>query len=196
IDDRPANDVITEFARNNINKSRDQGNGDFSISGQSFTLQSQLPSISYILNCNDKISKILCEWQVPINDKSNIVWQYNSPYINGNSVGKANLIFDAFIARFYILQDFGVVLISTESSDDALKYPYLSDLTSGFELLATIAFRNQTAIYGGTLELSTPAKLPWTEKDIIILTNRICESSCALLTQRLAEINVPIISDG
>ncbi|KAF0548418.1 peptidase s41 family protein [Gigaspora margarita] len=313
IDDRPAIDVITEYAKNNISKSRDLsirfnyalaslsfgGYGDFSIYGQSFTLRTQLPktpSISYTLNCNDKISKITREWQVPINDKSNIVWQYKSPYINGNSVGKANLIFDAFIARFYILQDFGVVLISTEVSADSLKYHYLSDLTFGFELLATIgikkiildlsnngggdvfiaqyiakllfpniqtfpldikvnnisipfieetskikqkvgdifhyktfisvntnnsfnnvtdfignntynrsdiqlkftskAFLNQTAINGGILELSTPPKLPWTEKDIIILTNGICESSCALLTQRLAEINVPTISVG
>ncbi|RIB05846.1 hypothetical protein C2G38_2279494 [Gigaspora rosea] len=313
IDDRPAIDVITEFAKNNIKKSRDLSvrfnyalaslsfvNGAFSIDGQLFTLRTQLPkkpNISYTLNCNDKISKITREWQVPINDKSIIVSQYKSPYINGNSVGKANLIFDAFIASFYILQDFGVVLISTESSEDYLKYLYLSDLTFGFELLATIgikkiildlsnngggdvfvaqyitkllfpniqtfpldmkvnniilpfieetskiklkkvgdifhyttfipintnksfnnvtdfignntytrggiqvkltskAFLNQTAIYGGTLELSTPPKLPWTEKDIIILTNGICVSACALLTQRLAEINVPTISVG
>ncbi|KAF0552570.1 hypothetical protein F8M41_021637 [Gigaspora margarita] len=93
------------------------------------------------------------------------VWQYKSLHINGNSVGKANLIFDAFIARFYILQDFGVVLISTESSDDALKYRYFSDLTFGLELLATINLF--TSIYGGTLELLTPPKLPWTEKDTL-----------------------------
>ncbi|CAG8672503.1 15832_t:CDS:2, partial [Dentiscutata heterogama] len=232
--------------------------------------------ISYTLNCNNKISKITREWQVPINGKSNIIWQYKSPYISGTTVGKATLIFDAFIARFYILQDFGVVLISTESilnTDSALKYRFLSDIVVGFRLLAdkgiekllfpniqsfpldmkvnnismpfieevsklksqvgslfhyktfistgksfnsvmdfignntytrggiqlkftSKAFLNDTSIYGGTLELSTPPKLPWTEKDIIILTNGLCESSCSIITQRLAEINVPTISVG
>ncbi|CAG8528298.1 164_t:CDS:2 [Dentiscutata erythropus] len=315
IDDRPAIDVIIEFAKNNTSWSRDLsvrfnsalaslsfGNGDFHIFGQLFTLRTQLPknpNISYTLNCNNKISKITREWQVPINDKSNIIRQYKSPYISGTSVGKATLIFDAFIARFYILQDFGVVLISTETilnDDDNLKYRFLSDIIVGFKLLAdkgiekivldlsnngggdvfvahyinkllfpniqnfpldmkvnnismpfieevsklksqvgalfhyktfisintdksfnsvmkfignntytrggiqlkftSKAFLDEASIYGGTLELPTPPKLPWTEKDIIILTNGICISSCSIITQRLAEINVPTISVG
>ncbi|CAG8759059.1 22865_t:CDS:2 [Cetraspora pellucida] len=58
------------------------------------------------------------------------------------------------------------------------------------------AFFNDTTIYGGTLKLSTPTKLPWIEKDIIILTNGLCQSTYATITQRLAEINVPTNSVG
>ncbi|CAG8740634.1 11756_t:CDS:2 [Dentiscutata erythropus] len=309
IDDKPAIDVITEFARNHTYWSRDLsarfnsalaslafGNGDFFIAGQLFTSRNQLPknpSISYTLNCNGKISKITREWQVPIYDV-----QYKSPYINGASVGKATLIFDAFIARFYILQDFGVVLISTEdilNGDSDLEYHFLSDIAIGFKLLAdrgiekiildlsnngggqifaadyinkllfpniqkfpvdykvnnisipfiketaktkrgtgifhyksfisaktncpfdsvndfvgnniytrggvqvrytSKAFRNDTTLYSGNFKFQIPPKLPWTEKDIIILTNGICLSSCAIITQRLAEINVPTIAVG
>ncbi|CAG8724089.1 19775_t:CDS:2 [Dentiscutata erythropus] len=310
IDDKPAIEVITEFARNHTYLSRDLsarfnsalaslafGNGDFYIAGQSFTYRVQLPknpSISYTLNCNGKISKITREWQVPINNV-----QYKSPYINGASVGKATLIFDAFIARFYILQDFGVVLISTEdilNNDSDLQYHFLSDITIGFKMLAdrgiekiildlsnngggqifaadyinkllfpniqnfpldykvnnisipfikeiskakrgignifhyksfisvktntsfdsvndfignniytrggvqvrytSKAFHNDTTNYIGAFKFPIPPKLPWTEKDIIILTNGLCQSSCAIITQRLAEINVPTIAVG
>ncbi|CAG8464268.1 7574_t:CDS:2 [Scutellospora calospora] len=309
IDGRPAIDVITEYASNYTYYSRDLnarfnsalasltfGYGDFYIGRQLFTSRTQLPknpSISYTLNCDNKISNITREWQVPINNNAKLITQYKSPYINGTSVGKANLIFDAFIARFYILQDFGVVLISTESIIDdnsELKYRFLSDIAIGFKLLAdkgiekivldlsnnyggdvfvahyinkllfpniqsfpvdqkinnvstqiikkiseletrigdifhyksyiststnssfnsikdfignnldtrvtSKAFFNYTTIYYGTLELPTPPTLPWTEKDIIILTNGICQSSCAMITQGLAEINVPTISVG
>ncbi|CAG8744126.1 8346_t:CDS:2, partial [Cetraspora pellucida] len=314
IDDRPAIEVITEFARNKTYWSKDLsarfnsalasltfGNGDFQISGQFFTARTQLPtnpSISYTLKCNDKISKITRKWQVPIKDKSLSISQYKSPYINGTSVGEATLIFDAFIARFYILQNFGVVLISTEetlNNDNDLEYRFLNDLTAGFKLLAdkgikkiildlsnnsgglifvahyinkllfpniqnfpldlkvnhisipfieefaklklygavfdyktyisvktntsfdnvmdfignniytrggvqvkytTKAFFNDTTLYTGLLKFPTPPTLPWKEKDIIILTNGICQSSCAIITQRLAEINVPTISVG
>ncbi|CAG8797432.1 45861_t:CDS:2, partial [Gigaspora margarita] len=309
IDDKPAIDVITEFASNHIASSRDLsvrfnsalaslrfGNGDFEIFGQFFTYRIQLPknsSISYTLNCNDKISKINREWQIPIKPLP----QYKSPYIHGTTVGKAKLIFDAFIARFYILKDFGVVLISTESvADNDLKYRYITDIIFGFKLLAdkgikkivldltnnnggnvnvahiinkilfpniqsfpvdmkvnnisvqfikgtsmiknavgsrfhyrtyistktnslfnnvidfignnlytrggtqvkctSKAFFNDTALYGGNLKIPTSPKFPWNEKDIIILTNGQCFSSCAIVTQRLAEINVSTISVG
>ncbi|CAG8774610.1 15046_t:CDS:1, partial [Dentiscutata heterogama] len=52
------------------------------------------------------------------------------------------------------------------------------------------AFHNDSTLYSGILKFPTPPKLPWTEKDIIILTNGLCQSSCAIITQRLAEINV------
>ncbi|CAG8526541.1 7778_t:CDS:2 [Dentiscutata erythropus] len=310
IDGRPAIDVIIEFARNYTHRSRDLssrfnsalaslafGNGDFGISGTSFTLRNQLPkspSTSYTLNCNGKISKITREWKVFIKNV-----QYKSPYITGTSVGKATLIFDAFVARFYALRDFGVVLISTEdilNSDSTLEYRFLSDIAVGFKLLAdkgikkivldlsnnggglifvahyinkllfpniknfpmdfkvndvsiplikeisklkkgigslfsyktfisaktntsfdsvtdlignntytrggvqvkytSKAFFNNTTQYSGILKLPTPPKLPWTEKDIIILTNGLCQSSCAIITQRLAEINVPTVVVG
>ncbi|CAG8543965.1 5499_t:CDS:2 [Dentiscutata erythropus] len=311
IDDKPAIEVITEFARNHTFFSRDLssrfnsalaslafGNGDFYIAGQLFTFRNQLPknpSISYTLNCNGKFSKITREWQVPIKSV-----QYKSPYINGASVGKATLIFDAFVARFYILQDFGVVLISTESiltdANADLEYRFLSNVAIGFKLLAdrgikkivldlsnngggqifiahyinkllfpnmqnfpldfkvndlsiplieevsklkkgigsifhyksfisaetncpfdsvndfignniytrggdqvkytSKAFFNDTTLYTGTFKLLKPPKLPWTEKDIVILTNGLCQSSCAIITQRLAEINVPTIAVG
>ncbi|KAF0405931.1 peptidase s41 family protein [Gigaspora margarita] len=58
------------------------------------------------------------------------------------------------------------------------------------------AIFNDTALYGGHLKIPTPPKFPWNEKDIIILTNGLCISSCATLTQRLAEINVSTISVG
>ncbi|CAG8778966.1 13849_t:CDS:1, partial [Cetraspora pellucida] len=58
------------------------------------------------------------------------------------------------------------------------------------------AFFNDTILYGGILEFPKPPKFPWTEKDIIILTNGLCFSSCALITQRLAENNVPTIVVG
>ncbi|CAG8757074.1 8964_t:CDS:2, partial [Racocetra fulgida] len=327
IDDKPAIDVITEFARNKTYLSRDLsarfnsalaslafGNGDFQLarSGQLFSTRNQLPkspSISYTLSCNDKISKITREWQVPIKHKFKSFMQYKSPYITGSSVGKATLIFDAFIARFYILEDFGVVVISTESilnDDNDLEYHFLSNIVTGFKLLAdkgikkiildlsnnnggdvfvahyinkllfpniqnfpvalkvndnsipfinefsklklenlidlnanrmngvlfhyksyisvktnsafnnvtdfignniytrggvqvkytTKAFYDDTTLYVGSLKPPTPPKFPWTEKDIIILTNGICHSSCAIITQRLAEINVPTISVG
>ncbi|CAG8592762.1 10003_t:CDS:2, partial [Dentiscutata heterogama] len=311
IDDKPAIEVITEFARNHTFFSRDLsarfnsalaslafGNGDFYIAGQLFTFRNQLPknpSISYTLNCNGEISKITREWLVPINSM-----QYKSPYINGASVGDATLIFDAFVARFYILQGFGVVLISTESiltdTNSDLEYRFLSDVAIGFKLLAdrgikkiildlsnngggevfiahyinkilfpniqnfpldfkvndlsiplieetsklkkgigsifhyktfisaktntpfdsvndfignniytrggdqvkytSKAFFNDTTLYSGTLKLPKPPKLPWTEKDIIIMTNGLCQSSCAIIAQRLAEINVPTIAVG
>ncbi|CAG8762855.1 9576_t:CDS:2, partial [Racocetra fulgida] len=313
IDDKPAIDVITEFARNHISSSRDLsvrfnlalasfgfGTGDFTIGGRLFTSRNKLPkspNISYTLNCNGKISKINREWKTFIKSSS-----YISPYIDGTTVGKAKLIYDAFIARFYILQDFGVVLISTEDvSDSDLKYRYISDMVFGFILLAkkgiekivldlsnnyggsvdiahninkilfpniqsfpvdmkvndisaqfiegfsmisslyndlkngyiqhyktyistrtnasfnsvkdfignnlytrgdiqlkytSKAFLNHTVLYGGSLELPTPPKFPWNEKDIIILTNGLCFSSCATITQRLAEINVPTVVVG
>ncbi|CAG8840135.1 21434_t:CDS:1, partial [Cetraspora pellucida] len=141
-------DVITEFASNYTSWSRDLSvrfnsalaslgfvTGDFTKYGQLFTSRSKLPespSISYTLNCNGKTSKINREWKSFIK-----AFSYKSPYIDGTTVGKAKLIFDAFIARFYILQDFGVVLISTESvSDSNLKYRYMSDMVFGFKLLA------------------------------------------------------------
>ncbi|CAG8580353.1 25066_t:CDS:2, partial [Dentiscutata erythropus] len=304
IDDKPAIDVITEFARNHTNLARDLSsrfnsalaslafrNGDFYIAGQLFTVRNQLPkypSISYTLNCNGKISKITREWQVPINSV-----QYKSPYINGTSVGKSTLIFDAGIAGFYILQDFGVVLISTEKPLNSDVYRFLTNVTIGFKLLAdkgikriildlsnneggqifvahyinkllfpniqtfpldykvnnisipfikemsklkkeignifnyktfisektnspfdnvndfignnvyirggdqvrytSRAFFNDTALHSG---IPTPPKLPWTRKDIIILTNGLCRSSCALITQRMAEINASTIAVG
>ncbi|CAG8704658.1 5957_t:CDS:2, partial [Scutellospora calospora] len=52
------------------------------------------------------------------------------------------------------------------------------------------------SIVNALSKLITPPRLPWTEKDIIILTNGICLSTCAIITQRLAEINVPTISVG
>ncbi|CAG8630242.1 10507_t:CDS:2, partial [Scutellospora calospora] len=153
IDDRPAINVITEFARDHTTWSRDLsarfnsalaslvfGNGDFSVFGQLFSSRIQLPknpSISYTLNCNDKISKITRKWLVPIS--SSIISQYKSPYISETSVGKATLIFDAFIARFYKLQDFGVVLISTETISNNvydLLHRFMSDIAIGFKLLA------------------------------------------------------------
>ncbi|CAG8616815.1 11813_t:CDS:2 [Dentiscutata erythropus] len=314
IDDKPAIDVITEFAKNHTNLSRDLsarfnsalatlafGVREFYIAGQLFTSRTQLPknpSISYTLNCDGKISKITREWQVPIK-----YVPYESPYINGTTVGNATLIFDAFIARFYVLQDFGVVLISTEAilnDDDSdienFEYRLLSNIAVGFKLFAdkgiekivfdlsnnpggqvivahyinkllfpdiqnfplsfkvnnisipliketsklkkeignifhyksfisvktnspfdsvidfignntyirggeqvnytSKAFFNDTALYYGVLKLPIPPKLPWTEKDIIILTNGLCQSSCAIFTQRLAEINVPTIAVG
>ncbi|CAG8727758.1 24539_t:CDS:2, partial [Gigaspora rosea] len=206
-------------------------------------IDKQLPknqSISYTLNCNDKIFKINKEWQIPIKPLP----QYKSPYIHCTSVGKAKLIFDAFIARCYILKDFGVFLISTESvAGNALEYRYITDIIFGFELLAnkgikkivldltnnrggkveiahiinkilfpniqsfpvymkvnnisiqiiegfpsiksivgsvqvkyiSKAFFNDTALYeyvlSAKLKLPTPPKLPWSEEDIIILTN-------------------------
>ncbi|CAG8612628.1 20452_t:CDS:2, partial [Racocetra persica] len=327
IDDKPAIDVITEFARNKTFFSRDLsgrfnsalaslgfGNGDFQMAsiGQLFSIRNQLPkspSISYTLNCNNKISKITREWQVPIKLKFPSLYKYKSPYITGSSVGKATLIFDAFIARFYKLEDFGVVIISTETiinNDNDLEYHFLSNIVTGFKMLAekgikkiildlsnnnggdvfaahyinkllfpniknfpvalkvnnnslpfinefsklklenlidvnantfdgvlfhyksylstktnsqfnnvmdfignniytrggvqvkytTKAFFNDTTLYNGPLEPPTPPKFPWTEKDIIILTNGLCFSACAIITQRLAEINVPTISVG
>ncbi|CAG8561359.1 20743_t:CDS:2 [Dentiscutata erythropus] len=313
IDDKPAIDVITEFASNNTAWSRDLsvrfnsalaslyfGYGDFGIYGQLFTRRSQLPknsSISYTLNCNDKITKIIREWQIHIKTLP----QYKSPYINGTTVGDAKLIFDAFIARFYTLQDFGVVLILTEEVDDdeddnVLEYHYITDIIFGLKLLAdkgikkivldlsnngggnivvahiinkilfpniqnfpvdmkvnnisiqliegvsmnkseigdifhyksyistktnssfnsindfignnsytrggiqlkytSKAFSNDTTSTFGSLTLPTPPKFPWNEKDFIILTNGQCISSCAILSQRLAEINVSTVSVG
>ncbi|CAG8694770.1 13633_t:CDS:2, partial [Cetraspora pellucida] len=267
IDNRPAIDVITEFASKYTSLSRDLsvrfnsalaslgfGAGDFAINGQLFTSRNKLPespSISYTLNCNGKTSKINREWKAFIK-----AFSYKSPYIDGTAVGKAELIFDAYIARFYILQDFGVVLISTEDvSDSNQKYRYMSDMVFGFKLLAekdiekivldlsnnnggdvylahqinnilfpdiqnfpadlkdfignnlytrggtqlkytSKAFFNDTILYGGILEFPKPPKFPWTEKDIIILTNGLCFSSCATITQRLAENNVPTIVVG
>ncbi|RIB16442.1 hypothetical protein C2G38_2143097 [Gigaspora rosea] len=310
IDDRPAIDVIIEFARDHTFYSKDLsarfnsalaslafGNGDFYIAGQIFSYRDQLPknpSISYTLNCNGKFSKITREWQVPIKSV-----QYKSPYISGTSVGNATLIFDAFIARFYILQEFGVVLISTEDVIDNswdLQYHFLSNIIAGFKLFAdkgikkiildlsnngggiifignyinkllfpniqnfpldykvndisipfikeisrikkgignifhyksflsvktkssfdnvndfignniytrggvqvrytSKAFHNDTTNYIGTFKLPKPPKFPWTEKDIVILTNGRCSSSCATIAQRLAEINVPTIAVG
>ncbi|CAG8500055.1 2062_t:CDS:2, partial [Scutellospora calospora] len=240
----------------------------------------------------DKISKITREWLVPIN--SDIFSQYKSPYISGTSVGKATLIFDAFIARFYKLQDFGVVVISTEYITDSVAYNYLSNIVVGFKLLAnkgikkivldlsnnqggdifvghyinkllfpdiqnfpldqkvnnistpfieeiskikkkagrefhyktyisakinsqfdnvsdfignniytrgnaqvkytSKAYFNDSELYSA--KVPTRPRLPWTERDIIILTDGICQSTCAIITQRLAEINVPTISVG
>ncbi|KAF0501906.1 peptidase s41 family protein [Gigaspora margarita] len=309
IDGKPAIDAIIEFARDHTFNSRDLsarfnsalaslafGNGDFDIAGQLFTYRNQLPknpSISYTLNCNGTFFKITREWQVPIKNV-----QYKSPYISGTSVGNATLIFDAFIARFYILQDFGVVLISTEDINNSgdLEYHFLSNIIAGFKLFAdkgikkiildlsnngggdvfighyinkllfpniqnfpldykvndisipfikeisriknrigdifhyksflsantkssfdivndfignniytrggvkvrytSKAFLNDTTNYIGTFELPKPPKFPWTEKDIVILTNGFCQSSCAIITQRLAEINVLTIAVG
>ncbi|KAF0515134.1 peptidase s41 family protein [Gigaspora margarita] len=310
IDGKPAIDAIIEFARDHTFYSRDLsarfnsalaslafGNGDFYIAGQLFTYRNQLPknpSISYTLNCNGKFSKITREWQVSIKSV-----QYKSPYISGTSVGNATLIFDAFIARFYILQDFGVVLISTEdiiNNSLDLEYHFLSNIVAGFKLFAdqgikkiildlsnngggnifighyinkllfpniqnfpldykvndisipfikeisrikkgignifhyksftsvktkssfdsvndfigndiytrggvqvrytSKAFHNDTTNYIGTFKLPKPPKFPWTEKDIVILTNGLCQSTCAIITQRLAEINVPTIAVG
>ncbi|KAF0405932.1 peptidase s41 family protein [Gigaspora margarita] len=103
IDDKPAIDVITEFSSNHMAWSRDLsvqfnsaltslgfGNGDFEIFGQLFIYRNQLPrtlSISYTLNCNDKISKINREWQIPIKPLP----QYQSPYIHGTTIHKAKL---------------------------------------------------------------------------------------------------------
>ncbi|CAG8856144.1 45713_t:CDS:2, partial [Gigaspora margarita] len=55
------------------------------------------------------------------------------------SVGNASLIFDAIISRFYVLQDFGIVLISTEDTrrftpDQTIRF--LDDMIVGFTLLA------------------------------------------------------------
>ncbi|CAG8784567.1 13907_t:CDS:1, partial [Cetraspora pellucida] len=58
------------------------------------------------------------------------------------------------------------------------------------------AFFNDTILYGGAIEFPKPPKFPWTEKDIIILTNGLCFSSCATITQRLAEHNVPTVVVG
>ncbi|CAG8853122.1 35031_t:CDS:2, partial [Gigaspora margarita] len=97
IDDRPAIDVIIEFARDHTFYSRDLsarfnsalaslafGNGDFYIKGQPFTYRNQLPK-----------TQITREWQVPIENV-----QYKSPNIFGTSVGNATLIFDALLADF------------------------------------------------------------------------------------------------
>ncbi|CAG8572938.1 5445_t:CDS:2 [Cetraspora pellucida] len=158
IDDLPAIDVITEFARNNLSYSRDLnvrfntalaslgfGNRDFIVYGQYFTLRFKLPTvptISYMLNCSDKIFNITREWIVPTirsNEVYPIFAKYNSSYINETSVGSASLIFDAVFSRFYTLQDFGVVLISTESTADLNNdeiVRFLSDIVVGFKLLA------------------------------------------------------------
>ncbi|CAG8624552.1 6375_t:CDS:2, partial [Dentiscutata heterogama] len=314
IDGKPAIDVITEFARNQSHQSRDLsvrfnyalaslafGSRDFLISGQSFTFRVKLPtepSTSYTLNCTDKVSNITREWRIPSNTSnailSPLVSKYKSPYINETSVGNASLIFDAIFSRFYVLQDFGVVLISTESitgftNDQVTRF--LNDMTVGFKLFVDrgikkivfdlcnntggaafisdfilkllfpdikifpedvkvtdvttaimeevanatdiknlFAYRtfistktntsfnnvteyigNNTYTRGGTqvryttkavandsliLNVSEPIKFPWTEENIVILTNGNCGSSCALIVQRLAEINVPTVSVG
>ncbi|CAG8856130.1 85_t:CDS:1, partial [Gigaspora margarita] len=57
----------------------------------------------------------------------------------------------------------------------------------------TKAFRNETIEF---LNYPVPPKFPWTEENLVILTNGICGSSCALIVQRLAEVNVPTVSVG
>ncbi|CAG8725651.1 14041_t:CDS:2, partial [Racocetra persica] len=313
IDDKPAIDVITEFARNNISMSRDLnvrfntalaslgfGNRDFIIYGQYFSVRQKLPAdptISYTLNCSDKIFNITREWIVPNSETLRfypILTAYNSSYINETLVGNASLIFDAIFSRFYTLQDFGVVLISTEDTtglklDDTIHF--LTNMIVGFKLLAdkgitkivldlsnnrggavivadyiikllfpdikifpqdikvtdvstafieeisnagvnslfsyksytstitnnsfdsvnefignntytrgdaqvkftTKAFRNDSLF---SQILPVPPKFPWTEENMVILTNGACYSSCALIVQRLAEVNVPTVSVG
>ncbi|CAG8443067.1 13511_t:CDS:2 [Dentiscutata erythropus] len=313
IDGEPAIDVITGFARDHTQQSRDLsvrfnyalaslafGSRDFQIYGQTFTLRLKLPtkpSTSYTLNCNNKVSNITREWRIPSNISNTILdpilSKYKSPYINETSVGNASLIYDAFISRFYVLQDFGVVLISTEDTagftpDQVTRF--LNDMTVGFKLFVdrgikkivfdlsnntgggmhisdfilrllfpnietfpedlkvtdvttaiieevangnldnlfsyqlftstktntsfnnvtefignntytrggiqvrytTKAFRNDSLI----LNVSEPIKFPWTEENLVILTNGNCGSSCALIVQRLAEIKVPTVSVG
>ncbi|CAG8483926.1 3102_t:CDS:2 [Racocetra fulgida] len=158
IDDKPAIDVITEFARNNISNSRDlnvrfntalaslgYGNSDFIIYGQYFSLRQKLPTdptISYTLNCSDKIFNITREWIVPNSGSIKIdptLKAYNSSYINETLVGNASLIFDAIFSRFYTLQDFGVVLISTEDTTGlniGELNRFLTNMIVGFKLLA------------------------------------------------------------
>ncbi|RIB30409.1 hypothetical protein C2G38_2053803 [Gigaspora rosea] len=316
IDGKPAIDVITEYARNHVQDSRDLsvrfnyalaslsfGARDFRITGQTFTFRTRLPtdpSTSYTLNCSDRISNITKEWRIPTGASIDtfyapIISKYKSSYINETSVGNASLIFDAIISRFYVLQDFGIVLISTEdtqnfTSDQTIRF--LDDIVVGFTLLAnrgikkivldlsnntggvvsiadfiikllfpsiaifpedikvtdvTTAFikessnannsydlfnyrsfistktnasfnnldefiGNNTYIRGGTqvkyttkafrnetiefLNYPVPPKFPWTEENLVILTNGICGSSCALIVQRLAEVNVPTVSVG
>ncbi|KAF0427886.1 peptidase s41 family protein [Gigaspora margarita] len=311
IDGKPAIDVITEFARNHVQESRDLsvrfnyalaslafGVRDFRIFGQAFTLRTQLPtgsSTSYTLNCSDRISNITKAWRVPTGASiktffAPISSKYKSSYINETSVGNASLIFDAIISRFYVLQDFGIVLISTEDTSNYTSNKtirFLDDIIVGFTLLAdrvfdfsnngggfvaiadfivkllfpsiaifpedikvtdaTTAFikegsnandsgglfdyrtyittktntsfnnvdefiGNNTYIRGGTqvkyttkafrnetiefLNYPVPPKFPWTEENFVILTNGICGSSCALIVQRLAEVNVPTVSVG
>ncbi|CAG8769311.1 39423_t:CDS:2, partial [Gigaspora margarita] len=246
IDGKPAIDVIIEFARDHAFNSRDLR--------QLFTYRNQLPknsSISYTLNCNGKVSKITREWQVSIKNV-----QYKSPYISGTSVGNATLIFDAFIARFYILQDFSVVLISTEdiiNNSGDLEYHFLSNIVAEFKLFADKGIKkiildlsnngggyvfighyinkllfpniqnfpldykvNDISIpfikeisriknrignifhYKSFLSVNTKFSFDIVNDfiDIIILTNGLCQSICAIIAQRLAEINVPTIAVG
>ncbi|CAG8480980.1 10540_t:CDS:2 [Racocetra fulgida] len=314
IDDKPAIDVITEFARNNISNSRDLnvrfntalaslafGNMDFLVYGQLFSLRQKLPTdptISYTLNCNDKIFNITREWIVPVYGSKEfypIFTKYKSSYINETSVGNASLIFDAIFSRFYTLQDFGVVLFSTEdttglNTDEVIRF--LTDMIVGFKLLAdkgitkiVLDFSNNSGgdvivadyiikvlfpninifpedikvtdastafieeisnanvvgdlfnyrSYTSTIKnnpfdsinefignnrytrggaqvkfttkafrndsldfqiLPVPPKFPWTQENMVILTNGACFSSCANIVQRLAEVSVPTVSVG
>ncbi|CAG8724570.1 16569_t:CDS:2, partial [Dentiscutata erythropus] len=227
IDDKPAIEVITEFARNHTSFARDLnarfnsalaslafGKGDFYIAGQLFTIRNQLPKIQVLLThlIAMDLGVVLISTESNLNSDPDLEYRFLTNVAIGfklladKGIKKANndLSIPTIeeISKLKIDSEFdyrSFISAKTNSSFDSVNDFIGNNVYTrgGVHVKYTSkAFINDTTLYSGTLKLLTPPKLPWTEKDIIILTNGLCQSACALITQRLAKINVPTIAVG
>ncbi|KAF0501907.1 peptidase s41 family protein [Gigaspora margarita] len=162
------------------------GNGDFYIKGQLFTYRNQLPknpSISYTLNCNVAGFKLFAEKGI----KKIILYLSNNgggDIFIGNYINK--LLFPN-IQNFpldYKVNDISIPFIK-EISRIKKGIGNIFHYKSFLSIKTKASFNIVNDFIGNNIYTRCGVQVRYTTK-----------SSCAIITQRLAEINVPTIAVG